>query len=146
MGRGLVRTIFQVGGGGGGERSKRAIVRGGGGGDLNIIFFFLHLEFRFRNGLGRTLALQSFRISHLINAEILPKAYTMRNKNKVEKNPFNVISTYYIINYNGFQMNYNAFCLCEKNRFKSIFSPICCLSVAWDSIMFTEILDHKNGT
>ena len=41
------------------------------GGKLNGIF--LQFEFRFRNGLGRTLALQSFRITHLINAEILAR-------------------------------------------------------------------------
>ena len=40
--------------------------------------FFLQFEFRFRNGLGRILALQSFRITHLINAEVLAKFCTTR--------------------------------------------------------------------
>ena len=62
-----------------GEGSKRPNVRGiegeqkgqmlGGG--LNGIF--LQIYFRFRNGLDCSIALQSFRIIHLINAEILPK-------------------------------------------------------------------------
>ena len=34
------------------------------GGELNV--FFLQFEIRFRNGLGRTLALKSFRITHLL--------------------------------------------------------------------------------
>ena len=49
---------------------------GGGGGELNGIF--LQFEFMFWNGLGRTLALQSFCITHLINAEILAKFCTTR--------------------------------------------------------------------
>ena len=93
------------------ERSKWAIVRGGG--ELNKIF--LQIEFRFRNGLGLTLALQSFRITHLINAEILAKICMTRNKNKVEKKSILMsFSTYYKIHYNGFQINFNAFCFCEK--------------------------------
>ena len=66
----------QVGGsvGGGVERNKGENIRGieGSkgqilGGGLNGIF--LQFEFRFRNGLGATLALQSFCITHLIKAE-----------------------------------------------------------------------------
>ena len=37
---------------------------------------FLQFEFRFRNRLGRTLALQSFSISHLIYAEVLAQFCT----------------------------------------------------------------------
>ena len=52
-------------------------------GELNGIF--LQFEFRFRNGLGRTLALQNFRITHLIKAEFLAKIlHEARNKNKVD--------------------------------------------------------------
>ena len=76
-GRGVVGTVFQVGG------SKGAIFGGGGGGELNRIF--LQIEFRFRNGLGRALSSQNFRITHLINAEILAKVCTTRNENKLEK-------------------------------------------------------------
>ena len=54
-----------------------------GGRELNGIF--LQIEFRFRNGLGSTIALQSFRITHLINAEILPKLCTTREKIKWKK-------------------------------------------------------------
>ena len=43
---------------GGLNGSKRANVMGG---ELNGIF--LQIEFRFKNGLGRTIALQSFRIT-----------------------------------------------------------------------------------
>ena len=57
---------------GGEQRGKRW----GGGGELNRIF--LQLEFRFRNGLGRLLASQSFNITHLINAELLAKFCTTR--------------------------------------------------------------------
>ena len=72
--------------GGGLKGSKGANVRGGGG-ELNGIF--LQFELRFRNRLGRTLAVQSFRITHLINAEILAKfCMTRETKNKVKKNPF----------------------------------------------------------
>ena len=60
---------IQVGGGGGfsggGGRSKGANVKGIKGEQRG------KREFRFRNELGRTLALQSFRITQLINAEIL---------------------------------------------------------------------------
>ena len=65
------------------------------GGELNRIF--LQIEFRFRNGLGRTLALQSFRITHLINAEILAKV-TTRNKNKVAKKIHLNVIFYFIYN------------------------------------------------
>ena len=61
-----------------------------GGRELNGIF--LQIEFRYRNGLGSTIALQNFRITHLINAEILAKLCTTREKNKVEKILLNVIS------------------------------------------------------
>ena len=69
-----------------GEWSKGAHVRGiegeqrgqtlGGGRELNGIF--LQFELRLRNGLGRTLVLQSFRITHLTNAEILAEFCTTR--------------------------------------------------------------------
>ena len=48
----------------------------GGGGEINGIF--LQIEFRFRNGLGRTVALQSFGITCLINAEIFANFSTTR--------------------------------------------------------------------
>ena len=79
-----VQVVVQVGvfrffSGRGEQMGKHSIIRGGGvkgskgtnfrwGGELNGTF--LLFEFRFRNGLGRTLALQSLRLSHLINAEI----------------------------------------------------------------------------
>ena len=60
------------GGGGGGGRFQWGRRAKG----LNRIF--LQLEFRFRNGLGRLLASQSFNITHLINAELLAKFCTTR--------------------------------------------------------------------
>ena len=36
-------------------------------------------------------------------------------------------------------MNCNAFCFGGKNGFKSIFVQVCCLSVTWESIIFTAI-------
>ena len=61
------------------------------GGELNGIF--LQFEFSFRNALSRTVALQSFSINHLINAEILAKFCTTREtKTKWKKIHFNVIS------------------------------------------------------
>ena len=48
----------------------------GGGGEINGIY--LQIEFRFRNGLGRTVALQSFGITCLINAEIFANFSTTR--------------------------------------------------------------------
>ena len=57
---------------------------------LTNFFCNLSLGFRFENEIGRTLALQSFRITHLINAEIL--ANLVRNKIKWKKIHFNVIS------------------------------------------------------
>ena len=76
---------------GGLKGSKGANVRGKHWlrGELNGIF--LQFELRFRNGLGSTLALQSSRITHLINAKILA-IFCTRNKNQVEKKHFNVIS------------------------------------------------------
>ena len=75
-------TGAKVGGWGGvsgwGEGSKGATVREWGGGELNGIC--VQIEFRFRNGLGRVLALRSFRITHLIKAEILAKVCTTRKK------------------------------------------------------------------
>ena len=56
------------------------------GGELNGTF--LQFEFRFKNRLCRTLALQSFHITHLINVEILAKFCTTRKTKKVKKNPF----------------------------------------------------------
>ena len=54
---------------------------------------FLQFEFRFRNGLDRTLALQSFRITHLIDAEVFAKFCTTREtKIKWKKVHFIVIS------------------------------------------------------
>ena len=74
---------------GGLKGSKRAKV--GGGGELNGMF--LQIEFRLRNGLGRTTDMQSFRITHLINAEILANISTTREtKKKWKKIHFNVIS------------------------------------------------------
>ena len=79
----LYGHIFSGGGFSGGDGSKEANIIGvegeqrwGGGGELNGIF--LQFEFMFWNGLGRTLALQSFCITHLINAEILAKFCTTR--------------------------------------------------------------------
>ena len=70
---------------------KEQTLVGGGGGELNGIF--LQFEFRFRNGLCRTLALQSFRITHLINAEIFAKnGKTRKTKIKWTKINFNMIS------------------------------------------------------
>ena len=42
------------------------------GGKVNGIF--LQIELRFRNRAGPTLAMQSFHITHLINAEILAQS------------------------------------------------------------------------
>ena len=79
---------FRWGAGGGGRlgccfRLGRRRAKGHGGRELNG--FFLQIEFRFTNGLGRTLALQNFRITHLIHAEILAKVCTTGNKNNVDK-------------------------------------------------------------
>ena len=46
-------------------------------GEVNGIL--LQFEFRFRNGKCRKLALQSFRITHVINAEICAKFVRTRN-------------------------------------------------------------------
>ena len=70
-----------VGGGclrGSGVEGKGANVNGG---EVSGIFF--QFEFRLRNGVGRTLAWQNFRITHLTSAEMLASFCTMRNKNKV---------------------------------------------------------------
>ena len=77
----------------------------------------MQIEFRLKNGLCRTIALQSFRITHLKNAENLAKFCTTREtKIKWKKNPF--LSDFLLFikknHYNGFQINYNAFCFGEK--------------------------------
>ena len=97
-------------------------------GELNEIF--LEIEFRFRNGLSRTIALQSYRITYLINAEILAKFCTMREtKIKWKKIHFNVrFPTYYKIYYNKFQMNYNAFCFAGKKDLKPFSVHFCGLT------------------
>ena len=81
-----MRGVCGLGAGGG-------LVQGREGG-LGLV-----VQLRFRNGLGRTLALQSFRITHLTNAEILAKFCTTRSKKKAEKTNFNV--TFYLL-YNPF--------------------------------------------
>ena len=65
----------------------RCVSGWGEGAEGQLKRIFLQIEFKVRNGLGRTLALQSFRITHLIYAEFLAKVCKTRNKNKVEKNP-----------------------------------------------------------
>ena len=100
-------------GGGGLQGSKGANVGGGG---LNGIF--LQFELRLTIGLGRTLALQSFRNTHLINTEILAKFWTTRKKKEVEKKFILMwFPTYDKIQYIGFKMNYKAFCFGEKKGF-----------------------------
>ena len=96
--------------------------------------------------MGRTLALQNFRISHLINAEILANFCTTRGrKNKVEKKSILMwVSTYYKMLYNGFQINDNAFCFGEKNGFKSFFSPILLSECNMGIGYINNILDHEN--
>ena len=59
-----------------------------GGGRSTKKFYNLR-KFRFENRVGRNHALQKFRITRLINAEILAKFSTTRNKNKVERIYFN---------------------------------------------------------
>ena len=83
VGRGV-----SVGGGGGIQWGRGAEGQTLGGRELNGIF--LQFELRFRNGLGPTLALQSFRIFHLINAEILAKNCTTR-ETKIKRKQSNLI-------------------------------------------------------
>ena len=64
---------------------------GGGGQKAEFNGILLQFEFGFRNGVSRTLALQSFRITHVINTEICAKLFTTRNKNKVEKNHMKIL-------------------------------------------------------
>ena len=120
-------------GGFSGEGSKGTNVRGIEGskwgklgrGEVELNGIFLQFEFRFWHGLGRTLALQSFRITHLINAEFLAKFCTAGETKKMEKNPFQcdflLIIKSIILDSKWFIMH---FVLARKNGLKSIFSPI----------------------
>ena len=54
---------------------------------------FLQFELRFRIGVGRTLALQNFHVTHLIHADFFAKFCTTRNKINKEKIHFNLIFT-----------------------------------------------------
>ena len=77
-------------------------MRGGGGVNETI----LKVEASFASGVGRTLALQSFCIISLVNAEILAHFCTTRNKIKMEKHIFNGI--FFKFHYEGLQMKYSA--------------------------------------
>ena len=74
---------MHIRGAGKGKRAERANIRLGE--RLTEPFCNLN-KFRFKNRVGRILVLQIFCIIHLINAEILAKFCTKRNKNKVGQN------------------------------------------------------------
>ena len=98
---------FKCGGGQRGKRWNEGCKGAKGqmlGGEVNEIF--LHVEFRFKKGVGLSLTLQKFCITHLVKCE-----------SEVEKKS-NLIwfFTCFIIHYNGFQMNYNALSFCQKKN------------------------------
>ena len=74
---------------GGLKGSKGASIGGGGDGGGGLINgIFLQFEFRFRNELSRTLALQNFRILAKFLQNSCKIFHDARNKKKSGKNPF----------------------------------------------------------